>query len=159
MIQQQTPVWCWLACAEMVVRWKNSGAGPRQCELASAANNGPSPVCCYPQNPMVMQACMRTGGLPEIQALIGFFGHSASAITPPGSPIDLYQALAQRKAVIAALMSTPFSGHVVVIRGMDPNAPTPGGVIFVNDPMSQFTQPVPFTLFLQQHWNAAIVVA
>jgi hypothetical protein len=107
---QQTQVWCWLACAEMIIRWKNGGSGPSQCEMASVANMAPSPMCCSPPNPMVMQACVRTGSLQEIQGLIATFGHSASSITQPGSPYDLYQTLNQRRAIIKSCGGDPRHG-------------------------------------------------
>jgi hypothetical protein len=114
----------------------------------------PSGICC--NNPA---ACLATGSLQQIQALIHHFGGHASQIAPPTDPMTLYHTLRLGKPIIMAVQSTPFSGHVVVVRGMA-WVPTPAGiqpVLFVNDPLSYFSAPIPYQNFIG-YWRAAIVV-
>jgi len=156
-IQQRTASWCWVAVAEQIIRWKNNGRGPQQCELVAIANGLPPGACCFPSpNPMVMQACMRTGGLHEIQGMIAAFGHSFSVVAPPTHPVALFQTLQQGHPIILAVQSSPFSGHVVVLRGMIMG---PDPLLIINDPMgwTGFSQPVPFSR-LATMWQAAILV-
>ncbi|OWY20244.1 hypothetical protein C7N43_21815 [Sphingobacteriales bacterium UPWRP_1] len=152
-IAQQTITWCWAAVAQQIIFWKRNYS-PNQCELVAIAYNANAQYCCtYPQ------ACTVTGSLEQIQALIMYYGGSFSAITPPADPYSLYQTLAAGRAVILALQSTPFSGHVVVVRGME-WVQTAWGmqpVLYINDPMSYFSKPVPFYDLLG-YWQAAIVV-
>jgi Papain-like cysteine protease AvrRpt2 len=155
-IPQQEPEWCWLAVSEQIIRWKRGGQSPLQCQMASLADNFPPGVCCLPPNPAIAQICGRGGALPEIQALIARFGATFSQITPPTDPMTLYQILRAGHPVIVALQETPYAGHVVVVRGMDWLAGGP--VLFVNDPMSYFTQPVPFQSLVFLHWDAGIIV-
>ncbi len=154
-IPQDTPVWCWAAVAQQIIYALRGPAGtPPQCALVAMASGVHPQQCCQmPAN------CMRTGQLHEIQNLILAFGGRYSSIAPPADPMTLYQTLASRRAVIMAVKSSPQSGHVVVIRGMA-WVPTPMGVqpvLYINDPMSYFTQPVPF-VNIMQYWDAAIVV-
>lgn len=152
-IPQQTPVWCWAAVAQQII-YRLQGAAPPQCELVAAAFNTAPQYCCQAPTP-----CMTTGSLQQIQALIAYYGGRWSSTAPPANPMVVYQTLASGRAIIMAVQSSPYSGHVVVIRGMA-WVPTPMGlqpVLYVNDPMSYFTQPIPFAN-LAQYWNAAIVV-
>jgi hypothetical protein len=155
-IPQRTPVWCWAAVTEQVIRWRNGGAGPSQAELVALANGFSPQACLQLPNQMVYQACMRTGGLGEIQQLLAHFGGGASFAAPPAHPVHLYNMLAQQRPVILAVQTTPFSGHVVVLRGM---LPAPDPLLLINDPMrwSAFGQPLPFSA-LMGFWSAAIVV-
>lgn len=154
-IPQDTQVWCWAAVAQQIIlRLRGSSNTPPQCGLVATASNVPPQACCQVPTP-----CMRTGGLQEIQALILHFGGHYSSIVPPANPMAVYQTLASGRAIIMAVQSSPFSGHVVVIRGMA-WVPTPNGVqpvLYINDPMAYFTQPVPFANILP-HWMAAIVI-
>jgi hypothetical protein len=154
-IPQQTPVWCWAAVAQQIIFALRGASGtPDQCGLVAIASRVPPAACC--QSPA---SCMRTGQLVEIQGLILHFGGHYSAITPPASPMAVYQTLASGRAIIMAVQSSPYSGHVVVIRGMA-WVPAPMGVqpvLYINDPMGYFTQPVPFMNILP-YWRAAIVV-
>lgn len=73
--------------------------------------------------------------------------------------MTLYRTLADGKAIVLAVKATPFSGHVIVLRGMG-WMPTPQGpqpVLFINDPMAYFTAPVPFAQ-IARYWESAIVV-
>jgi hypothetical protein len=154
-ITQDTPVWCWAAVAQQIILALRGPAGtPGQCALVAVANGAAPQYCCQVPTP-----CMTTGGLQQIQGLILQFGGRFSSIAPPADPMTIYNTLASGRAVIMAVQSSSFSGHVVVIRGME-WVPTPTGpqpVLYVNDPMSFFTQPVAFGQ-LGQYWQAAIVV-
>lgn len=154
-ITQQIPVWCWAAVAQQIIyRLNGSTATPQQCQLVATALNTTPQYCCQFPTP-----CMNTGSLQQIQGLIAYYGDHWSSISPPANPMVVYQTLVSGRAIIMALQSSPYSGHVVVIRGMA-WVPTPMGVqpiLYINDPMTYFTQPVPFANFIQ-YWGAAIVV-
>lgn len=149
-IPQQTPVWCWAAVAQQIIVWQQ-GQSPNQCALVAMANNAPSQFCCT-GNPQ----CHVTGNLQQIQWLIHQFGGKLSSIHPPAGPDVLYATLANHRPVIMAVQSSPFSGHVVVLRGISCYGPQV--VLHINDPMSYFTQPIPFQNVIQ-FWSAAIVVS
>jgi hypothetical protein len=155
-IPQETPVWCWAAVAQQIIFASRGPNGtPPQCGLVAIASNAPPQYCCQQPTP-----CMRTGHLQEIQGLILHFGGRLSSLAPPADPMTVYQTLASRRPIIMAVQSSPYSGHVVVIRGMA-WVSTPMGiqpVLYVNDPMGFFTQPVPFINILP-YWRAAIVVS
>ncbi|WP_374481415.1 papain-like cysteine protease family protein [Zoogloea sp.] len=154
-IPQETPVWCWAAVAQQIIlAVRGLNGTPPQCGLVAIASNVPPQYCC--QAPM---SCMRGGSLTEIQNLIQYFGGRFSSIAPPADPMTIYQTLLARNAIIMAVQSSPFSGHVVVIRGMEWVATSSGiqPVLYINDPMGFFTQPVPFMSILP-YWRAAIVV-
>lgn len=156
-IPQQTEVWCWVAVAQQIIQ---SSRGPfqtpPQCALAAMAYGiHPSVYCSGMGNP----ACVRTGSLNQIQYLIGQFGGRFSALAPPTDPMTIYHTLRSGRAIIMAVRSSPFTNHVVVIRGMH-WAPTPLGaqpVLLINDPIGFFSQSVPFAN-IARFWKVAIVV-
>lgn len=154
-ITQETHVWCWAAVAQQIIfRLKGPSQTPPQCVLVSTAFNIPPGYCCQFPSP-----CMSTGSLQQIQALIAFYGGSWSSIAQPTNPVTIYRTLASGRAIIMAVQSSPYSGHVVVLRGMA-WVSTPFGVkpvLYINDPMAYFTQPVPFET-ISSYWGAAIVV-
>ena len=87
------------------------------------------------------------------------FGGRYSVVAPPADPMTVYNALASGRAIIMAVKSSPYSSHVVVIRGMQ-WVPTVYGVepvLLINDPFKYFSQPVPF-VNIAQYWQAAIIV-
>ena len=154
-IPQQTPVWCWAAVAQQIIHAsRGPGATPPQCVLVARAYGQPPGPCC--SNP---QACSVTGQLPQIQQLIAEFGGRASSIERPADPMTVYHTLAAGKAIILAVRSSPYAGHVVVLRGMTwmPSPQGPYPVLLINDPMAYYTQPVPFAQ-LAAAWESAIVV-
>ena len=154
-IPQETPVWCWVAVAQqMILHLQGPQNTPPQCALVAIANNTHPNFCCSgaPQ-------CRVTGSLQQIRGLIAQFGGHFSSIAPPTNPMVVYNTLLSGKAIIMAVKTSPYSGHVVVIRGMA-WVPTQFGyqpVLYINDPMSYFTQPVPFQN-IAAYWQAAIVV-
>jgi hypothetical protein len=154
-IAQETAVWCWAAVAQQIVlRAMGPARTPPQCAMVAIANGAPPWACCN-GNPQ----CHVTGSLPQIQGLIAHFGGRYSSLAPPTDPMTLYQTLANGRPIIMAVQSSPYAGHVVVLRGMY-FVPTPMGVepmLLINDPMSFFTQPIPYRQVLG-YWQAAIVV-
>ncbi|MEO1109512.1 MAG: papain-like cysteine protease family protein [Pseudomonadota bacterium] len=160
-ITQQTNVWCWVAVVEQVAHWKHGthpSTAPHQCELVSTANSDPAPHCCS-GNPAFAHKCVRTGHTNEIMGLLHYTGSGYASYNPPANPMVLYNTLASNRPIILELKTTPYSGHVVVLRGMAWQ-PGPYGiepVLLINDPLSYFTTPVPFSQ-LMPYWSAAIVV-
>ena len=154
-IPQKTPVWCWAAVAQQIIfATQGQNGTPPQCALVAIANGANPQMCCN-----MPQQCMVTGSLQQIQGLIAHFGGHYSSIAPPANPMIIYNTLASGKAIIMAVKSSPNSGHVVVIRGMA-WVPTQFGiqpVLYINDPMAYFTQPIPFQN-IASYWQAAIVV-
>lgn len=152
-ISQQTPVWCWAAVAEQIIRWRNGGSSPPQCALVAMANNFPPQACCAGH-----PACVRPGALQQIQLLIANFGYIHSSIQPPAHPHIVYSTLSQGRAIILQIQS-PYSqiGHVVVLRGMSCFQST--SIVHINDPMNWhfLSQPVQFAQFAP-HWRSALVV-
>ncbi|CAG0988570.1 hypothetical protein FLAV_02174 [Flavobacteriales bacterium] len=152
-ITQQTSSWCWAATAQQVIYWLKGNAPP-QCQLVANAFNANVQYCCtYPQ------ACNSPGYMQQIQGLILAYGGHYSSISPPANEMAVYQTLSQGKAIVLFLQTTPYVGHFVVLRGMA-WVPTQFGyqsVLYINDPMSYFTQPVSFNQLLTI-WRAAIVV-
>jgi len=160
-VLQQTPVWCWLAVVEQIAHWRQgtpTQSPPHQCELVSVANQYNQPLCCSGA-PQLQQACVRTGHTQEIIGLIQYTGSGFATYNPPADPMTLYNTLASGRPIILQIQTTPYAGHVVVLRGMAWQH-TPAGlqpVLFINDPLEYFTQPVPFQN-LMPYWQAAIVV-
>ncbi|MCR9260436.1 MAG: hypothetical protein NXH95_11980 [Pseudomonadaceae bacterium] len=155
-IPQETNVWCWAAVSQQIIMATRGQQGtPPQCALVGMANGHHPQSCCNNPAP-----CTQTGSLEQIQGLIQHFGGRSSSIVAPTNPMVLYETLARGHAVVLAVRSSPYSGHVVVLRGMawqpGPNGLEP--VLLINDPMAYFTQPVPFRN-IAQHWEAAIVVS
>lgn len=155
-LPQETQVWCWAAVAQQIIMHRRGPAAtPPQCALVAMANGAAPQFCCSGYNP----TCVRVGSLEQIQYLIGQFGGSYSRIAPPTDPMTLYQTLASGRAIIVHVASGHASSHVVVLRGMA-WVPTQWGlqpVLYINDPMSFFTQPVLYTS-LVPIWINAIVV-
>lgn len=154
-IPQETQVWCWAAVAQQIILASQGvQRTPAQCALVASAYGMPPQSCCGMQ-----RNCTVTGSLQQIQGLIAQYGGRHSSIEPPTDPMTLYRTLADGKAIVLAVKATPFSGHVIVLRGMawmpSPQGPQP--VLFINDPMAYFTAPVPFAN-IAQYWESAIVV-
>ena len=155
-ILQEMPTWCWAAVSQQIIlRSKGRSNTPPQCGLVAVANNTKPQYCCSNY-----QNCSVTGSLQQIQGLISRFGGHYSSINPPANPMVLYQTLRSGRPIIMAVRNSPLMGHVVVLTGMhwvmSPNG-SHYAVLHINDPMSYFTQPVPFQN-IAQYWQAAIVV-
>lgn len=152
-ISQETRMWCWAATAQQIIYWIN-GYAPSQCQLVAYANQASEQYCCtYPH------LCEVPGSMQQIQNLILAYGGRYSSIEPPANEMIIYQTLAKGRPIVLFLQTHPTLGHFIVLRGMS-WIPTYNGyqaVLYVNDPMSYFTQPVPFYDLLGI-WKAAIVV-
>jgi hypothetical protein len=99
--------------------------------------------------------------MSQVQSLIAAFGGRTSNMAPPTDPMTLYRTLASRRAVILHVRSGMASTHVVVLRGMAFATNAYGQiepVLYINDPMAYFTQPVPFSA-LMPIWLEALVVS
>jgi len=155
-ISQETNVWCWAAVSQQIIAAsRGREQTPQQCALVAVANGAPEETCCVQQNPQ----CVVTGSLQQIQGLIQHYGGRTSSYAEPTDPMTLYRTLKQGHAVVIGLQTDPSSGHVVVARGMSFQE-TPQGVtalVHINDPMAQFTQPVPFQQ-IAGLWRQAIIV-
>ena len=154
-ITQQNSMWCWAAVAQQVIYWKKKAA-PSQCELVAMANNTSPKYCCQIQMP---QNCNLPGNFQQIQSLIYYYGGTISALAPPADPLIIYNTLVQGKTIILFLQTQPNIGHFIVLRGMEWIITYNGlqALLYVNDPMSVYTKPIPF-INLLAIWRAAIVV-
>lgn len=157
-ILQETEVWCWAAVSQQIIlHLRGVAATPPQCYLVGVAYNAyPPSYCCPTPGP---PDCLRTGTLDQIQFLIARYGGRYSSFALPTDAMTLYGILSSRRPVIVHLQQTPYVGHVVVVRGMK-WMETPTGnrpIVYINDPLSYFTQPVPFEALLR-FWRASIIV-
>ena len=154
-ILQETEMWCWAAVAQQIIFHLQRQNTPSQCALVAIANGAPPQYCCAQYQP----DCVRPGSLAQIQGLIQQFGGRFTSYAYPADPMTVYRTLASGRAIIMSVQATPFIGHVVVIRGMR-WVPTRIGLepeLLVNDPMSHFSQPIPF-VNIARYWRDAIVV-
>jgi len=152
-LQEQTD-WCWAASAQQVIQWLTNGNSPPQCQLvASAFGANPNYCCSFPEQ------CNTPGNLQQIQSLIQYYGGHATSASSPGSAMDLYNILKQHHAVVLFLQTTPYVGHYVVLRGMEwrNDNGTYNPIVYINDPLQYYIQPIYFSN-LQQIWAAAIIV-
>lgn len=157
-ILQETPVWCWAAVAQQIILYKVGPHNtPSQCAMVALAKGLHPQMCCPPGNNP--QQCVTPGGIQQIQWLMAHFGMAYSQYAPPASPMHLYHALRQKKVIILQLATGQQTAHVVVLRGMtfQPSPMGPIPYLIINDPMSQFTAPVPFAQ-IAPIWMSAIVV-
>jgi hypothetical protein len=152
-LPQENTAWCWAATAQQVIKWIN-GTSPDQCELVASAYRRDVGKCC--ESP---ETCDLAGNLQQIQFLIRKYGGHHSSIAPPADALILYNTLTSGKAIILFLQTTPYIGHYVVLTGMEfiQTPYGPNAVMYINDPMAYYTQPVPFNNLLML-WRAAIVV-
>jgi len=155
-IPQETEVWCWAAVAQQIIYSLNGPSGtPPQCALVAMANGAPPQACCNGYN----SQCVRTGSISQIQGLIRQFGGRCSSYAAPADPMTLYRTLSSGRPVILQIQTGMNSAHVVVLRGMHFVQGRYGveAMLHINDPLSHFTQPVPFGQ-LAPIWMSAIVV-
>ncbi len=155
-ISQETPVWCWAAVSQQIIAASRGKAEtPPQCALVATANNAASDICCVERDPR----CATTGSLQQVQALVQQYGGRTSAYAEPTDAMTLYRTLKLGHAIVIGIDAGHGMGHVVVARGMS-FAQTPQGVVplvHINDPMAQFTQPVPFNQ-IAGVWRQAIII-
>lgn len=154
-IPQQGPVWCWAAVAQQIIHARMGAQGtPAQCALvATAYGLDPMGCCNYPST------CQATGTFPQIAFLINRFGGVASSYSLPAGPMEVYRTLQARRPILVHVRSGYATSHVVLVRGMH-FVHGPYGMqafLHVNDPMSYYTQPVPFES-IAPIWIDALVV-
>lgn len=147
-VTQNTPQWCWVAVAEMVIRYLHLGAGFNQCAMLQDTYRAP---CCV--QPAM---CNRPGHMAEIQNLIARYGGRWSSMAPALDPNSIALHLSQNRPIIA-FVRLPMQdvGHFVVIRGIR-NTPL-GPQVLINDPLSWVPSTVSLAQFYQ-YWQASIVV-
>ena len=153
-ILQESPVWCWVAVSQEIIIY-SQGSSPSQLDLAAIAYN--IPLQKAHSNPKL---CIKTGTLKQIRFLISRFGGRYSTINPPTDPFTLYNTLRSGHPIILQIISGTGTYHVIVINGMEWQRTITGQLIpilFVNDPMSIYIQPLPFDTLIRI-WSAAIVV-
>jgi hypothetical protein len=153
LVTQKTEEWCWLAVAQMAMRYRN-GRAPEQCEMVPVGRPAERQVCC--KSPF---RCARTGTLEDVQRLLLETGHLKSVILGPINFGELYNSIRQGNPVIIAYESSQKKFHAVVARGMKfygtGDRITP--MVLVNDPMASEPLWVPFKK-LQDTWTALLIV-
>lgn len=150
---QETEMWCWAAAAQQIIEWSEKSTMP-QCGLVAVANNIHPAVCCAAQSP----TCVRTGTMTQVQSLIKMYtGRSSRVINP--TVMSLYAQLTQGKPVIIQVRMSPLTTHVVVLTGMTFVWTRSGAmaILELNDPMSIYTIPVPYSNLSQIIVNALVV--
>jgi hypothetical protein len=162
-IAQQSLDWCWLAVSEMIIRYKDWGISPKQCEILEVGYFLSPGTCC--QAPWM---CDRPGSLDEVQRIIAYYSRAFSRLAPPTDPMRLYRLLSRGHVVIAQLQNTnnPIC-HLVILRGMRfalITSATPSGLVLtavpmvlVNDPGSYLISKMPYQMLLY-YWRASIIV-
>ena len=118
-IPQETPEWCWAACAQMVI--ESFGASAQQCILVDNAIGSPPGYCCtFPQ------ACQTPAQRTTIQQLVLAYTGKTSITT--GGPISLEQIMQNIDAcspvVILYADTTLTTGHFVVVHAYNSSAHT-----------------------------------
>ena len=167
-IPQETEVWCWAAVAQQIIYSARKieyfpppgpSNRPAQCELVARAKNLHPNTCCNQilRFNGINPYCHTTGSLQQIQRLIDYFGGIWSTLAPPTTPQNLYYTLQAGRPIILMIQNSPYSSHVVVLRGIS----FVNGVwmLHVNDPLqwTNFSQPVPYNQLLY-YWASAIVI-
>lgn len=168
-VRQHTGMWCWLAVAEMALRYKK-GASPPQCRLADLAFALPPGSCCKPGR------CQKGASLNVIKELLAKRGVKSRLQGPEISFEEVYNLLEKRNIFIVRLVRRSRSmirvgpkslGHVVVLRGVrfvppPPRSPLaiqnrPMPLVLINDP--RFFRPieVPF-VDVASNWEGMLVV-
>jgi ABC-type bacteriocin/lantibiotic exporter with double-glycine peptidase domain len=150
-VTQKTIAWCWLAVAEMVVKYYGWDEVPSQCRILERIDGLPKGYCCGAVN-----RCVRTGHLEEIRRIINHYTGGTARITgPPRRASAIARALRQDHLIIAALSTGMGAGHVVVVRGIRTEQ---GRVeVLVNDPMSRIPQTIALSE-LRSYWSHTIIV-
>jgi hypothetical protein len=123
--RQDTIVWCWVACAKMVVESLGEKA-PSQCAMLQEVYGFP---CCSQPH-----LCAKGGYIVEIQNLIEQFGYTMSSLSFFGDGFGVFKKLKDTRAPIVAWVD---NSHFVVITGMKIVATPMGplGKVRFHDPM------------------------
>lgn len=132
MVAQDTPEWCWLAVASMILAMHQDHP-PRQCEMAEQIDHLQSGSCCSD-----IGRCSRCAiDLHEVEQVLDRYGIGAR-YTMAILPNALYSHLQAGHPVIAQIRRMGGT-HAVVIRGMryERDHSRPDGwrpVVIYNDP-------------------------
>ena len=162
-VQQDTPMWCWLAVTDMVVS-HFSGTHRAQCEMLDEVGGFSAGRCC--KDPY---SCLFPASPRFIQVSLWRFGrvrsHEAGRAL---SPQELRAALQGGMPVIAQVrMACTTLAHVVVITGIRTESEdhwTPAGhvvqrrsFVTVNDPLAAAPATVPYDA-LRTIWFGTLVI-
>jgi hypothetical protein len=148
---QETQVWCWVAVAQQIIAY-SAGRSPSQCALVASADLVPPAMCCSGYNP----SCVHTGSMEQLRFLLLAYGSNTSQIImAPRDPRVLYQHLDNDHPIVLQIRSGVASTHVVVLRGM--RLTSNDAILYVNDPMSIYTQAVPYSRLYPIIVNALVV--
>ena len=121
-VQQCQTLWCWAACAAMVLRFYRKNV--RQCEIVSLLSN--PAACSFPQN--FNFGCLNSL-FPHIYA------HFGVGITPTGGPVQaetLAGEITAGRPVELGFADGGGNGHVVIAYGFDSDLG-----FFIHDPDEQ----------------------
>jgi hypothetical protein len=125
---QQTPVWCWAACSEMILQYY--GRVATQCGILSAWFRFD---CCTFPGP-----CTTTAPIEVIQATLAAVGVGSQRVLSPVS-FDVVRAEIDAGRPLILAYRGSFSGHVVVLYGYDAL-----GRVYINDPLYGQVRGVPY---------------
>lgn len=151
-VGQQTMVWCWAACSEMILNYYQRPTP--QCYILSTWFN--ADCCTFPMY------CKTTGTLGQISANLEYFGGLQSTVKNGTLTIsEIANEIANNRPIIIAYTNFQ-SGHVVVIFGYD--LTTQSIYIYdpfyynVNNPNYAFVVPYTTTLTYSgtQQWTNTI---
>lgn len=166
LITQDTPVWCWVAAADMAIKYRRCKLIQlSQCQMLEIGYSLQPGFCCGD-----LRRCMRpTIGWNEIRSLIYHFGGTLSSWTLPHDPITLYNLLDNRIPVISQITTGYQTSHFVVIQGMyfvdkivghfPDGTPIVDRIAYVNvnDPLSPMTQVYSYPQ-LRLKWIDSLVI-
>lgn len=147
LVAQDTLEWCWVASAQMVLRFRGVDP-PNQCQIMEMGYHTPPGACCSNPN-----RCAIPGTIYQVQRIISYFGGGFTQLNRPADPSQLYSVLKQGAPVIAHL-ALPTGGHFVVIRGINWSSGSPA--VEINDPFFG-SLTLPFSQ-LVQIWDAGLYV-
>lgn len=127
-VAQQTPVWCWAAVSEMVIRYYRGSV--TQCQILSGWYG--RDCCSFPSS------CQTTAPLHIIQQTLHAHGVGSLYVPRPLSFQEVATEIDLGRPIIIAYRGS-FVGHVVVLYGYEP-----GGFVFIHDPFYGTFERVPF---------------
>jgi hypothetical protein len=116
LIHQEQGLWCWAACAEMVIEFVKPGTDARQCELVKL-EMGTSTDCCNSSAGSFTAQCNSQGGFPEESFGAHAIDHKSSETRLSWKRIT--RQIDDGKPLLYAFFwhETDMVGHMVVIHG------------------------------------------
>ena len=151
LVRQDTLAWCWIASAEMVLRYLGVDP-PAQCQIMERGYGAPPGTCC--NDPA---QCTRGGSITEIQSIVASYGGTTSRLDTPRDSLTLAMLLRQSIPIIAHL-NLPTGGHFVVIRGIKHPEKLEKAMVHINDPSAPRPFKIPYGQ-LMKYWDLALYVA